>query len=371
MTCPLYKVSVEQPESRKPEGHAGLWFDKFCNTWSNNGPTWTITAREKLNWIQTLIDHPIGTQDQIEEYTLRLIQLVERHNGRWGVFKAESRFVTGLGRSHPVENGFAWHPTLGTPFLPGASVKGSIRAWAKTADEPHLDSKTENYLLGDNNHAGCVSFLDAVPVSRVQLEGDVMTPHYADWNANDPPGDWRSPTPIPFLTTAAYTSFLFSFIPCRAVSDKDMNTLWDWLRSATELNGVGAKTAIGYGRFSYDDEQTSNYARLQKERYLQHQEELLRREAMKSPEGRWHLKINGKSELEVLEMVRIYLEKEPLEYSRERKAFAQAVALMYPEWVRLWKRGKKGESRTNVGERKLKKRAHVIYRVLDKVDKSP
>lgn len=370
MTLPLYKISLQQPESREPEGHAGLWFDKFCNTWKSHGSTWEITGKEKLPWIRTLVDHPTGTQSQIEEYALRLIQLVEKHGGKWGVFKAESRFVTGLGRSHPVENGFAWHPTLGTPFLPGPSVKGLVRAWARTTDEPHLDSKTENDLLGDNSHAGCVSFLDSVPVSCVSLEADVMTPHYADWDVDNPPGDWCSPTPIPFLTAAANTTlFLFSFIPCRPVSDKDMNTLWNWLCSATELNGVGAKTAIGYGRFTYDDKQTLNYARLQKNRYLQHHEELLKQEAMRSPEGRWRLKIDGKSELDVLEMVRIYLEKEPLEDSFERKAFSQAVVSIYPEWVRLWKRGEKGESKTNVGEKKLKERANVIYRVLSKVDK--
>ena len=32
-----------------------------------------------------------------------------------------------------------------------------------------------------------------------------MTPHFAGWTEQGPPGDWLSPTPIPFLTTAAGT----------------------------------------------------------------------------------------------------------------------------------------------------------------------
>ena len=36
-----------------------------------------------------------------------LAALIESRGGRWEAFTSASRFVTGLGRSHPVENGFA------------------------------------------------------------------------------------------------------------------------------------------------------------------------------------------------------------------------------------------------------------------------
>jgi CRISPR-associated protein Cmr6 len=36
-----------------------------------------------------------------------------------------------LGNPHPVEKGFLWHPTLGTPSLPGSGVKGLVRAWVE------------------------------------------------------------------------------------------------------------------------------------------------------------------------------------------------------------------------------------------------
>ena len=244
MTLPLYK-SATQP-SRSSGDHAGLWFDKFCDRW---GDSWTMMGEQKLEWIKMVANRPVGTQEQICESVRRLKQLMKARGGRFEVFTSESRFVTGLGRSHPVENGFAWHPTLGTPFLPGSSVKGLIRSWAKMDAEPRPSCQNLDRLLGQPEQTGRVCFLDAIPVAPVQLEADVMTPHYAGWDEKNPPGDWRSPTPIPFLTTAAETSFLFGFIPCHGATKDDLDTIAIWLRSALEWAGAGAKTAVGYGRF--------------------------------------------------------------------------------------------------------------------------
>ena len=254
MNRPLYNGTAQQPASRDSKGHAGLWYDKFCNQWRVCQDTWTMSSggsrnNPKLKWVKTVAGGTnIGMGDQIDECILRLKRLVERRGGRFAKFTTESRFVTGLGRSHPVENGFAWHPTLCTPYLPGSSVKGLVRSWAKTEAQP--PKATLDRLLGNAGNAGAICFLDAVPIAPVRLEADVMTPHYAGWSASDPPGDWRSPNPIPFLVTAAETPFLFGFIPCRTVQSGDLDTLSAWLCSALAWEGAGAKTAIGYGRFA-------------------------------------------------------------------------------------------------------------------------
>ena len=263
---PLHKEAVRNPEARSPDGHAGLWFDKFCNQWSPSNGTWTMGSDKsdadnpKLSWINQFTDGPIGTGKQIDEYALRLARLVEERKGRWFVFKTSSRFVTGLGRSHPVENGFAWHATLGTPYLPGSSIKGLVHAWAKLDAYPPPSCKDLESLLGKIDAAGRIGFLDAVPVKAVRLEADVMTPHYGGWTREDPPGDWRSPTPIPFLTTAADTPFLFGIIPSRVAPERDpevdLDAVGDWLREALATVGGGAKTAIGYGRFELDEPAT-------------------------------------------------------------------------------------------------------------------
>ena len=259
MTLPLHRDAVRRPKARSSDGHAGLWFDKFCDRWRVQGASWTMKSRKgddkdnpKLDWINTLTGSPVGAARQIDECALRLTRLVEKRGGRFFVFITESRFVTGLGRSHPVENGFAWHPTLGTPYLPGSSIKGLVRAWAKLDADPQPACETVERLLGNPGEVGRVCFLDAVPIAPVQLEADVMTPHYAGWTEENPPGDWSSPIPVPFLVTAAETAFLFGVVPCRTVPEGDLDTVVDWLSSALAWAGGGAKTAVGYGRFGHD-----------------------------------------------------------------------------------------------------------------------
>ena len=202
-------------------------------------------SNSKLRWINTVTDRTVGAPGQIDDYVSRLLRLVECRRGRWEVYSATSRFATGLGRSHPVENGFAWHPTLGAPYLPGSSVKGLIHAWAKAETEGKLERAP---LFGDTEAAGGVCFLDAVPTAPVQLVADVMTPHYAGWSPERPPGDWMPPTPIPYLVTEENATFLFGFVPSGETTQDDLSTVADWLTAALEWAGAGAKTSVGYGR---------------------------------------------------------------------------------------------------------------------------
>ena len=255
MTLPLYQTDA--PPRRGAHGHAGLWYDKFCNEWRIERSMWKLQDR-KGAWIRTLTNEAVGYSAQIEESALRLAAMVDAGRGRWDVFTTDSRFVTGLGRSHPVENGFAWHPTLGTPYLPGSSVKGLVRAWAKLNADPTPDCDTLARLLGGPGRAGSICFLDAVPTTSVQLQTDVMTPHYAGWSKDQPPGDWRSPVPIPFLVTAPETPFLFGLVPRRAVSADDWADVSEWLGYGLAWAGAGAKTAVGYGHFRRDAGKTED-----------------------------------------------------------------------------------------------------------------
>lgn len=248
MALPLYDQAMHGTARRNPQGHAGLWYDKFCHTWNHQGTRWSMTAgpdTPKLAWINTVTDRSVGDAQQLGEYAWRMTQLVESRGGHWAALTTESRFVTGLGRSHPVENGFAWHHTLGVPYLPGSSIKGMTRAWAL---EEGTCSELLDSLFGNEKHVGGITFLDAVPVEPVRLEADVMTPHYAGWSEDDPPGDWRSPIPVYFLTTAAKSTFLLGIMPGKGADTDNMDRVWDLIRESFEWAGAGAKTAVGYGR---------------------------------------------------------------------------------------------------------------------------
>ncbi len=167
------------------------------------------------------------------------------------------RFVTGLGRHHPVENGFAWRHDLGAPYIAGSSLKGLARAYAR--DWAGLNDETLKRIFGPKPEAGLaigsVVFLDGLPTEPVALDADVMTPHSGPWyqsETNAVPADWHSPTPIPFLTVAAGQTFVFAMLPRNQLNQQhqeDCKKAADLLKEALETLGAGAKTAVGYGQF--------------------------------------------------------------------------------------------------------------------------
>ena len=258
---PLYKEAASA--DRKPEGSSGLWYDKFCDRWKAD---WTGFAGDsgKREWIETIANvgdggatrKTVGNREILAEAAKRIEDLAAKNSGQTFRLATAWRFVTGLGRSHPVENGFAWHHTLGTPYLPGSSLKGLTRAWAR--DWSDLGADDVARMFGPEANAklsvGSVIFLDALPVAPVALEADVMTPHYGPWYQGEKgavPGDWHSPTPIPFLTVAPGQTFLFAVLPRTASAQdrKDCNTAATLLKEALDGLGAGAKTSVGYGQF--------------------------------------------------------------------------------------------------------------------------
>jgi len=252
MARPLYETETELTE--KPvQSNAGLWYDKFCDQWQEGWDGLGETG--KKNWIQGVTRGPVGDIRIINEVVNRRLNLINKCGGTALYFKTEGPFVTGLGRNHPVENGFAWHQSLGTPYLPGSSVKGIVRSWAKVWEEEA--DEVVNRIFGprgsDSASVGSVIFLDSIPVDQVQLKSDVMTPHYGPYyQGNEPPADWHNPVPVPFLVVDSKQDFLFGLLPRRPTEwqDKeDCQKAVGWLKLALKYVGGGAKTAAGYGRF--------------------------------------------------------------------------------------------------------------------------
>ena len=257
---PLYRTASSAVPNRPTTAHAGLWYDKFCHGWhdpkrkQNEQLVWQRAECKKVEWIQTVAtQQAIGDPPLISQYAVRQKLLVDRLGGMCLRFQAESRFVTGLGREHPVENGFAWHPTLGTPYLPGSSIKGMLRAWAIMEEQRNLAHRIlgcQELPDGTDGRVGTVILFDAIPLGPVKLEVDVMTPHYSDYyGSGDIPGDWLSPVPVPFLVVAAGTVFQFAIAPRTGDGKEHLEPVAEWLKNALQWLGAGAKTAVGYGRF--------------------------------------------------------------------------------------------------------------------------
>lgn len=253
---PLYR-DLASATIRWQGGHAGLWYDKFCDKWQRD---WSgLGDAGKKAWIDSVTERPVGDAAQLAAQRERFSALLTHRGESPLPYRLEADFVTGLGREHPVENGFAWHHTLGTPYLPGSSVKGLVRAWAAQwaeASKATLKRIFGSEDIGDTNfQVGSVIFLDALPAKPVHLKADVMTPHYGPYYRGEaPPADWHDPVPVPFLVVEAGQTFLFGVLPRRsdAASRQDCQTVKGWLEAALSWLGAGAKTAVGYGRFAAD-----------------------------------------------------------------------------------------------------------------------
>lgn len=250
---PLHKDA--QAVSKQADSHAGLWYDRFFNQYDD---ACTVGDDGKINWIKTVAGK-VGDHEQLESFAKRQQVLLQACGGQSLVMSTDWHFVTGMGNNHPVENGFAWHHTLGVPYLTGAAVKGMVRAWCAVWED--FDEATLKHWFGDVDQGGELIFFDAIPIAPVEVKADMMTPHYGDWYAkgddspkadgSNIPADWHDPVPVPFLVVDKGASFQFA-IAKRAGSDIELREVTKALADALEWMGSGAKTAVGYGRFSED-----------------------------------------------------------------------------------------------------------------------
>jgi len=271
MTTPLYKGFDDFPPPRfEEDSHRGLWYERFFNQYDDN---WQIKKEDKkqedgkMRWVKNTCSYEkCGDSDTLTQYKQRREQLVKALKGKSQVFQTTWHFVTGLGLAHPVENGFAWHPTLGVPYLAGSAVKGLVRAWLTEWTE--VDNTEIEWWLGSeddkNPRAGQLIFFDAFPIKPVELTADVMTLHMKEWYENGEqienlqqtdriPADWHDPNPIPFLAVKQ-ANFLFSIAPRCIERDNLIEPALEVLANALEWLGAGAKTAVGYGHLQLSNQ---------------------------------------------------------------------------------------------------------------------
>lgn len=212
---------------------------------------------------------------------------------------SKRRLALGLGNASVFETSITLHHIYGIPYIPATAVKGILRSWIITeyfskngqnlknaecnalqnlefckifgASEVCDDNKTKTAVstqMKKDAYMGDIVFFDAFPVNPPTVELDIMNPHYPNYYNNDidnkefqPPVDWQNPVPIFFLTVKDTTfQFLFGIRKGRKKFDVDfgngkrkgdvIKVLTDLLKEALSNHGIGAKTAVGYGRLS-------------------------------------------------------------------------------------------------------------------------
>jgi CRISPR-associated protein Cmr6 len=254
--------------------NSGLIFDRYANIWSGSEgqPPWKPEnlknqPSEKERLLKEVCQHLHSNETRLEgllqNFHHRHKMLVASLGGIVIEVKTEWRFVSGIGMSHALGNGFVWDRNLGIPYLPGSSVKGSVRAWAERwhSDNPEVWEVSKT-LFGDDKNLGVgeIIVFDAYPVSVPRLELDVMTVHYKEYYDKKldvqkqpvPPADYLSPTPIFFLTVVPGTRYNFSLAPRikNSTGKVSLDRAEKLLREALTTLGAGAKTAVGYGHFT-------------------------------------------------------------------------------------------------------------------------
>jgi len=170
---------------------------------------------------------------------------------------------------------------FGCPYIPGSAIKGSARhaAWeiwtasdenakpemavkiAETFGFPTNDEKLDAYLAtidadrfsSKASSQGCVSFLPAYPVKPAPLEVDVLTCHHMNYYSGKTAVATDDENPNPQFFPAVKAGAVFRFVLVRLCGDSHHLQFAETnlLRALVE-NGIGAKTAAGYGWFSRD-----------------------------------------------------------------------------------------------------------------------
>lgn len=167
--------------------------------------------------------------------------------------KINGRLYTGLSSATALETGLTTHHTYGMPMLAGSSVKGAVAAFAERIGLPE---NIRQVLFGDEDNAGALIWHDAwwIPKSGKPFVGEIVTTHHQDYyNGKQAVAD-EMESPIPNQQIACQGSFYF-VVECGEDGEAWANFANNLLFQMLQNQGMGSKTASGYGYFECDEQQ--------------------------------------------------------------------------------------------------------------------
>ncbi|SBS35732.1 RAMP superfamily protein [Marinomonas spartinae] len=259
------------------------------------------------------------------------------------VMTLENRLLIGLTDNAALETGCSLSRNYGMPYIPGSSVKGVVREWAIK----HLPNSAVvlEQLFGTydsdqpNRVSATVTFHDAwwIPFDKDKAKPepkpfvlDIVTTHHQDYynGQQDKPTDKDSP--IPNHQLAVHGSFLFVL----EGAPDHVELCQKMLAQALQDNGIGAKTAAGYGYFKGDDQEALDLLS-----YLQK----LSRERRMSDEEKREYDIKQLTENQLIQMF-----SKDLKRTQERndfQALIEKVKRFHSEVIESWKNVTKVDSK--------------------------
>jgi CRISPR-associated protein Cmr6 len=133
------------------------------------------------------------------------------------------------------------HPIYGVPYVPASSIKGAVKAWARSTNQADID-RLLGYLHRDKAAIATVEFLDAFPMQPC-LKVDVATPQWK-WD-----GDVVKYGPAPHqLLSLENLKLQIGLRQTSKGTIADVKTVMGWLEEALLQNGLGSRISAGYGR---------------------------------------------------------------------------------------------------------------------------
>jgi len=226
--------------------HIGLWLDKYLAEQEEKNGSGSEGNPRVRHYRKTA---ELRVSSVYRAFYQRWKQVLQAAGARMAEAEVKTRMVVGLGAESVLETAITLHRTYGVPYIPGSALKGLAAAFARKYLK--WDPKGEDFkiLFGTTEAAGFVTFFDAlyVPGSAQNdrpLAMDIITVHHPDYyrGANAAPADWDNPNPVPFVT--AQGKYLIALTGPEGWVD----AAFQILAQALEIEGIGAKTAIGYGR---------------------------------------------------------------------------------------------------------------------------
>ncbi|MFW6296301.1 MAG: RAMP superfamily CRISPR-associated protein [Halothece sp.] len=140
-------------------------------------------------------------------------------------------------------------------YIPGSSIRGLVRAWAK---KNPAETARMRELLGyqdeDKNliSPGKIEFLDAYPHEATQLTLDIVNPQQEFQVFHQ-----GQSTPLSFYALGNGEDIIPVTIAIRGIPNKatpeDVEKVWEWVEQALCFYGVGSRTASGYGAIKKKD----------------------------------------------------------------------------------------------------------------------
>ncbi len=282
---PIHKQLKDQSRNML-RGNFGLWYNKFVplNNADECRPSANMGERDSEN---STVDRYENTYAQIKKNSCEMLSamLIRKHDALdefcesfpAGEFTRITIYatlitplITGIGESHPNEVSMVFDHNMGIPYIPASGVKGIVRFAHTLSLIPQAEAENKidklgcfddekdwtyvPFMFGTQATRGKVVFLDAYPESLPELHVDIMNPHYGPYYSDErkqtPPADYHQPNPIKFLTVKPATTFVF-----RAIAKRDYELpekVETAFTKALTVEGVGAKTSVGYGRFRID-----------------------------------------------------------------------------------------------------------------------